>query len=317
MRLISDNDKLAILLIEDSAGDAMLIQKALKLAIPEAHSVDRVENLEALKQLEETHYDVALLDRSLPDVEGFEGLHSIQNMAPHLPIVFLTAYQDEDVAFAAIEQGAQDYLYKDQIDGHTIKRAIQYAVLRKQFEEVLIVRANFDMLTGLANRMLFESRVEMAIARAKRAKSSIAIMYLDLDRFKQVNDTHGHSAGDAVLKEVARRLKGALRPYDTIARLGGDEFAILLDDQSSADNAHGIAQKLLEVFSEPIVYHDQALDIGVSIGGLMNDVSAETKADALIHQADQAMYQAKRQEGNCAHFADMTQDAHAAGSNLK
>ena len=164
---------------------------------------------------------MVLLDRSLPDVSEFSGLLNIQTMAPQLPIIFLTAYSDETTALRAVEHGAQDYLFKDKVDGHTIKRAIQFAIHRKQFESILITQANFDALTGLANRTLFESRLDMALARIKRNKTGIAIFFMDLDRFKQVNDTYGHGAGDTLLKEVAERLKKSVRPYDTAARVRG------------------------------------------------------------------------------------------------
>ena len=151
----SDLKSLSILLIEDSRGDALLIKKSLEDALHNAHTLDVASTFEAATKLMSSHrYDVALLDRSLPDVIGFDGLHRLQAMIPQLPVVFLTAYQDEETALLAIQQGAQDYLYKDHIDTHTIKRAIQYAILRKQFEGVLIRRANFDMLTGLSNRTI-------------------------------------------------------------------------------------------------------------------------------------------------------------------
>lgn len=305
-RITSTQDPLRILLIEDSKGDVMLIQKALQSCMLEAHMLKKSPTLgHALKTLSEHEFDVALLDRSLPDAEGFSGLHSIQNMAPQLPIVFLTAYKDEAVAFEAIEQGAQDYLYKDNLDGHIIKRAIQYAILRKQFEGVLIMRANFDMLTGLANRMLFESRLEMALAKMKRQGGMLAVFFLDLNRFKQVNDTLGHAAGDILLKEIGRRLKSSLRPYDTSARFGGDEFALLLEGISQAQDAHIVANKVIRKLSQPFDIGGDVVDIGVSVGVATCAAGREIDSQSLMKQADAAMYEAKSQPGStfCIHEA--------------
>ena len=181
----STANPLKILLIEDSKGDAILIGKVLQQAMPMTHLLETTSTLkEALKVVTENEFDVALLDRTLPDTRGFSGLHSIQNISPKLPIIFLTGYKDEYLAFEAIKQGAQDYLFKDQLDANHIMRAIQYAILRKEFEEVLITRANFDMLTGLANRILFENRLNIALTKMKQLGGICSILLLDLDKFK-------------------------------------------------------------------------------------------------------------------------------------
>ncbi len=299
VRITSTKDPLRILLIEDSKGDALLIEKALNAAMPEGYSIQKAVTLEeALKLLPDHSFDVALLDRSLPDVEGFDGLHSLQNIAPQLPIVLLTAYKDEQTALEAIEQGAQDYLYKDKIDGHIIKRALQYAVLRKEFEGVLIMRANFDNLTGLANRMLFESRLDMALAKMKRHSGEVAVLFLDLDRFKPVNDTYGHAAGDKLLKEVGGRLKGALRAYDTASRFGGDEFAILLEGLPKAQHAEIVAKKIIQLLDAPTNVFGNEVTVGVSIGIAACASGQEISAETLMQQADAAMYEAKTVNGS-------------------
>lgn len=306
--LISAERPLQLLLIEDNRGDAMFIEKMLKNAMVGAVKIKRAMTLSsALKTLGEASFDVALLDRSLPDVEGFNGLYSIQNFVPTLPVIFLTAYQDESTAFEAIEQGAQDYLFKDKMDGHAIKRAIQYAMLRKQFEDILIMRANFDMLTGLANRLLFESKLDMALAKMRRVGSNLALLFLDLDRFKQVNDTLGHAAGDQLLKEVGIRLKAMLRSYDTAARLGGDEFAVLLENIPTVAHAEIIAQKIIDMMAAPFIIMGKTVTIGVSIGIASCLADKDTPSSAeLTARADAAMYLAKANSGNhyCIDTAD-------------
>lgn len=315
MRITSPENPLQILLVEDSKGDALLIEKALSTAMPEGYLLKKALTLQgALELLPHHSFDVALLDRSLPDVEGFNGLHSLQNMAPQLPIVFLTAFHDEQTAFEAIEQGAQDYLYKDKIDGHVIKRALQYAILRKQFEGVLILRANFDNLTGLANRMLFESRLDMAFARMKRQGGNLAVLFLDLDRFKPINDTYGHAAGDMLLKEVGIRLKRALRPYDTAARFGGDEFAILLEGLLEADHSEIVAKKIIKLLDTPINVFGNEVTVGVSIGVATCTSEQDISTETLMQQADAEMYEAKAIEGSsfCTYVSDRFNSAKIA-----
>ncbi len=291
----SSSELLKILLVEDSKTDAILIEKTLAQALPNGYRVSHEENIaSALRTVGENEFDVILLDLSLPDAFEFNGLLSIQNMAPTLPVIILTAHADEELALKAVEYGAQDYLFKDKANGHLIKRAMQYAIQRKQFEGVLITRANFDPLTTLANRMLFESRLDMAIVRRKRTGDGIGILFLDLDRFKEVNDNYGHAAGDSLLQQVGGRLKQLVRPYDTVARFGGDEFALLIEGIKQPADCATIAQKIIQKLAEPFIHANKQTEIGVSIG-IATCLTEETLArDELVRHADKAMYAAKR-----------------------
>lgn len=315
MRITSSVDPLNILLVEDNPGDALLIKEALRHSLPDAHHIEHANRLEAaLTILGYKDFDVALLDRSLPDAEGFDGLHNLQAMAPHLPVVYLTANQDEDVAMDSIKQGAQDYLHKNNMDGHMIHRAMQYAILRKQFEGVLIARANYDMLTGLANRTLFESRLELAMARAKREATKLAVVFLDLDKFKAINDEYGHLVGDQLLKKFAARLKDSLRPYDTPARFGGDEFALLLENIADAEQAELVAEKIIHIMHEPFDLSGRKLKVEVSIGIALTDENMPPRASDIIKKADIAMYSAKSIGGSHIVFYS---DAMMAQNNTK
>ncbi|EHL29918.1 GGDEF domain-containing response regulator [Legionella drancourtii] len=299
MNATSTSNPLRILLIEDSYGDAILISKVLQQALPQTHVLINTSTIsDALKIVSEEEFDVALLDRTLPDTRGFSGLHSIQNMSPRLPVIFLTGYKDEDLALEAIKQGAQDYLFKDQLDAHLIRRAIQYAVLRKQFESALIMRANFDMLTGLANRMLFENRLDVALTKMKRLGGIISVLLIDLDKFKLVNDTLGHMAGDKLLKEVGLRLKQSLRAYDVAARFGGDEFAILLEDLSECHQSEVVAKKITQLMETPFLLSGNELSVGVSIGVVNCHNNKNISSESLLLQADTAMYEAKTMSGS-------------------
>lgn len=310
VRIISKSDPLKILLVEDSKGDRLLINHALNSVMEASYEVSESETLqEALKLLSDNQYDVALLDRTLPDVDGFDGMHNLQTMSPKLPIIFLTGCNEERFAFQAIEQGAQDYLFKDSFDGHQIKKSIQFAILRKQFEGIIITQANYDMLTGLANRMLFESRLEMAIAKMRRhQESSLSAMFIDLDDFKLINDEMGHQAGDKLLKLVGERLKQALRNYDTVARFGGDEFAILLESLPEESHGEVVARKIIKQFKEPFSIHGKDVIVGLSIGVSNSNSSDKSTSAQIIHQADLAMYKAKEIKESAYVLYDYTND---------
>ena len=163
---------------------------------------------------------------------------------------------------------------------------------RKRAEEQIEYQAYHDALTGLPNRRLFRDRLTVALAHARRLKSTLAVMFLDLDRFKYVNDTLGHSLGDEMLKTVAARLATALREEDSIARMGGDEFTVLLPELNNPEDAASVAQKLLEAVGQPMRIEETELFITTSIGIALFPNDGDT-AELLLKNADHAMYRAK------------------------
>jgi diguanylate cyclase (GGDEF)-like protein/PAS domain S-box-containing protein len=169
---------------------------------------------------------------------------------------------------------------------------------RKRTEEQLAHDALHDALTGLPNRVLFGDRLEQALRRAVRREEEVAVLFLDLDRFKGVNDAFGHQAGDELLSAVARRLESAVRPGDTVARLGGDEFTVLLEDISGVHEATLVAERIQATLAEPFGIAGIELDVRASIGIALG--SAEVHPTQLIHEADVAMYRAKA-EGRGGH----------------
>lgn len=280
------------LLVEDDPSDAFLIQHSLENTCNDAFVIKHVSTMkEAMDLLHSEHFDVVLLDLSLPGYAQLEALANVQTLAPRLPVIILTGNNDENLALSAMKQGAQDYLIKDDYDGAKIKRAIRYAIERKQCEENLAVLANYDALTGLANRSLFESRLEMSLARSRRSGEPLAVFFLDLDHFKQVNDSLGHDAGDMLLKDASARLKQCLREYDTACRFGGDEFAVLIEGMADPRNCAIVAQKIMDALTHPFSLDAREARIGVSIGIAISapDVSVER----ILRHADTAMYRAK------------------------
>ncbi|MBU4118131.1 MAG: GGDEF domain-containing protein, partial [Proteobacteria bacterium] len=143
------------------------------------------------------------------------------------------------------------------------------------------------------NRHLFPDRLAQAMILSQRHRKKIALLYVDLDKFKQINDVHGHLAGDTVLIEVASRLRGLLRGSDTVARMGGDEFVVILHDISSKTVVQNVAKKIIATLAEPILFHDTRFTVMASVG-ISIYPDDDKQIDALLHKADQAMYQAKK-----------------------
>ncbi len=179
---------------------------------------------------------------------------------------------------------------KDQVDGMVL--VFRDVTQRKRQEERLAFLAIHDSLTELPNRVLFSDRLTLALANAARRKKEIAVLMLDLDRFKKVNDTLGHSVGDRLLKSVAERLPGLLRKSDTIARLGGDEFMVLLPEISSPGSAGRVARRVLRAFKQPFDLKDRKISITASIGIASYPRDGED-VESLTKNADIAMYAAK------------------------
>jgi len=179
--------------------------------------------------------------------------------------------------------------------------------LERTIEDLLKVKAelelaNYDALTGLPNRVIFRDRLRQGVAQAQRSGKPLAVMYLDLDRFKWVNDNLGHAAGDELLRQVCGRLGEVVRESDTLARLGGDEFACVLPELDDPTIAETIAARFVEVLNEPFQLAAGAANIGTSIGIAFHPAHHK-EAEALLKLADQAMYEAKRGGRNryCLH----------------
>jgi diguanylate cyclase (GGDEF)-like protein/PAS domain S-box-containing protein len=180
---------------------------------------------------------------------------------------------------------------------------------RKRAEEQTRHQAEHDALTDLPNRVLLLDRLHQALAATRRLRIQFALMFLDLDRFKEINDTHGHKAGDAVLRELAERLVHCVRGVDTVSRLGGDEFVVLLTDIGGADHAAHVAATMMQAVARPVPVGDKELLLSVSIGIAMSPADG-IDADTLLHHADVAMYHAKQNGRNGFQFFSPEMNAH-------
>jgi diguanylate cyclase (GGDEF)-like protein len=286
--LIVDDEISNIQLLEQMLTDAGYINISSTL---EPHSVSALHSA--------SHHDLILLDLEMPGMDGFEVMESIRSDKndDYLPVIVISAQPDHKLR--ALQAGAKDFISKpfDLLEVKTrIHNMLEVRLLYRQLEinnRKLGAAALHDVLTGLPNRRLLMDRLALAIAHAHRNKQSMAVLFLDLDGFKQINDTLGHDVGDAVLQTVADRLVATVRQVDTVARFGGDEFIIGLWNLSRDQDLARLMSKLMQVVSQPCDVQGHSLSITASIGVALYPQHGED-GESLIKSADVALYEAKR-----------------------
>jgi len=287
-----------ILIVDDDELDRMAIRRALANAPNKPIAMEVSGAREAIMLLREQAFDCLLLDYKLSDKDGLEFIREIQSdNLSNAPIVILSGLDDEATMLRCLKEGAQDYLLKSEITTNSLIRAIRYARERKSIALHMQYTAHHDALTGLANRALFIESVGRAVKRAQRANTLFAIIFIDLDNFKSINDSMGHVAGDELLIVVAERLKTLMRAEDLVCRLGGDEFAIMVEGIAKEPSLIKIAQKILGVTREPVVVHGNNARCSASIG-IATFPGCGHEATTLIKCADLAMYNAKKMGRN-------------------
>ncbi len=243
--------------------------------------------------------DLVLMDAVMPGVGGFDACQQILQLNSDIPpsILIVTALHDEQSIEKAFDAGATDF----------IPKPINFTVLRKRVDRLLLSRrseqhvqqlAYYDNLTNFPNRTQLMERARDLIIHANTSNTMLAVFFLDIDRFKMVNDTQGHDVGDLLLKTVSQRLQGCLRTIDLIARVGGDEFIILLDDVKSVEAAEVVASKVNASFAQPFSFMKQQVHVSVSIGVAMYPHNGGN-IGTLMKRSDTAMFKAKAKGGNC------------------
>ena len=296
-----NGDRHTVLLIEDNRGDARLIREMIEedLEAPfELHFAERLSH--GLEFLANHQAALVLLDLSLPDSLGLETFAKVFAHSPSVPIIVLTGTDDATVALKAVKGGAQDYLVKGKLDRELLVRSMQYSIERKRYQVQLEHQANYDALTGLPNRTLLHDRLRQAVF-AQRNVRAIAVVFIDLDHFKVVNDSLGHSVGDELLKSMAERLRSVLRDGDTVARLGGDEFVLILNDQNNEEVVFRAMQRITAKVNQPHSVEGKELYITCSAGISLHPQDGPD-VDTLLKNADVAMYRAKEAGRNNFQF---------------
>ncbi|MCP4580542.1 MAG: EAL domain-containing protein [candidate division Zixibacteria bacterium] len=273
-----------------------------------------VDSRTGLAELRRWHADVILIDYHLEHETGLTALGKIREAGIDRPVIIITRKGDEKLAVEAMKNGAEDYLNKENIDASTLDHSIRWAIERyheKKFlsdtQELEHHLAYHDHLTNLPNRKLLMDRLHQAITQGYRSGQCLAVMFIDLDDFKDINDTFDHSAGDLVLQLTAQRLKSCVRESDTVARFGGDEFLIILNSIAGAQDAARVAEKIGHVMREKITLQDKQVRISASIGISMFPADSG-QINSLLKNADKAMYRAKKSRNEFRFFHSVMND---------
>jgi len=310
--------KLTAFIIDDNPSDIELLRQLIGEARGgDIEPVGFTDPQAAQAEWERRKPDLAFIDYALGKESGLDVLAALRAAGRDLPVIILTGQGNERVAVDAMKAGATDYIAKEGLDASILERSIGHAMGCHQME-VELQRARlleqhhayYDGLTNLPNRTLLLDRLQQAVARRRRYPCPAALLFLDLDRFKPINDTLGHAAGDLVLQSVARRLTGCVRETDTVSRLGGDEFAILLSRTAHKHDAATVARTILNALAMPFVVDSHELLLTASIGIALCPDDGEDP-ETLVRNADAAMYRAKEHRGGSYQFYQPAMNAHA------
>jgi diguanylate cyclase (GGDEF)-like protein len=287
---------LRLLQVEDTEFDAVMVCLALTQAGYDVYARRVDTAMELREELNTGEWDLVIAEYTMRGFTGIKALNIVRERHADVPFIFVSGTIGEDTAVAAMRTGAHDYITKGNLArlAPAVERELREGAVRRErhlAHQRVAHLAYHDSLTDLPNRALFHDRLQQAILRSHREGMGLALLLIDLDGFKEVNDAFGHHAGDLVLQEVARRLRGTLRASDTVARLGGDEFAVLLP-ATDVDRAERAARKVLHDLEHPFDADGRPVMVSASIGIAGAPIHAST-GDELLKKADSAMYLAK------------------------
>jgi diguanylate cyclase (GGDEF)-like protein len=301
--LFSDTQKYeerpVVILADDDPSIRLMVRHVL-----ESEDFDIVEasdGLEAIKAVEKYHPALILLDAVMPGIDGFTTCQQIKdNGHADIPVMMITGLDDDASVERAYEVGAIDFITKP-IKWAVLKHRVKSVVAKVIAERKVQLLAYRDTLTDLPNRLLFADRLEQAVIRAERSRTSMALMLVDIDDFKLVNDSFGHEAGDKLIKAIGQLISRSIRRADTIARLGGDEFAVIIEGIGSPEDAISIADNLTTILEHNVRLDDQETYTSASIGIAVYPDDGKD-ARTLLKNADTAMFRAKENGRHCFQF---------------
>lgn len=282
-----------VLLVESDEDFIDELEAGLSVSHAGALDIEWVGELsQALARLAQGGFDAVLLSLDLPDSEGMVTFDRAYAFAPDVPILVIDDDADEEAAFSTVQSGAQDYLVMNEVGPSVIVRSVRHAIERHRLFSALRSLSLIDDLTGLYNRRGFADLGEQYLKLARRSGRGVTMVYLDLDRFKTINDSLGHHVGDRALLKVADILRATFRRSDIIARLGGDEFGVL-----ALEAADESAELLVERLRERVLDFNESsaepFQLAVSIGMAHHDDDPKVRLEDMVAEADAAMYREK------------------------
>lgn len=281
-----------VLLIESDPRRPSMLSDLLTSVLTKDARLLRCPSLEqALSRLDSDRPAIVLLDLLAPDARGVQAIERLSLAAFAVPVVVISDSRDETLAIQAVQVGAQDYLIKDDMDARSLLRSMHHALDRSRSQRRLARVALYDQLTGAASRMLFEVRAEQVMSAAKQTHSHFALLFVDLDHFKKINDQYGHDVGDALLSAFAQRLSDCLGEGELLARLGGDEFVVLAEHFTRA-RARALSSTLAGALMPPFELAGQSHVLSASVGMSIFPEDG-TSIKQLLRHADLAMYRMK------------------------
>ena len=282
-----------VLLVESDEGYLGQLRDGLAQARSSDLQIEDVRELsQALARLSQGGFDAILLSLELSDSRGMVTFDRAYAFAPDVPIIVLTENPDEEAAVATVQGGAQDYLVKSEITTPMLVRAVRHAIERHRLFSALRSLSLIDDLTGLYNRRGFSDLGEQYLKLARRSGRGVTMVYLDLDRFKTINDSLGHHVGDRALIRVADILRATFRRSDIIARLGGDEFGVLALEAAD-ESSELLVERLRERVADFNGTSPEPYQLSVSIGMAHHDEDLRVRLEDMVAEADSAMYREK------------------------
>jgi two-component system cell cycle response regulator len=290
-----------ILLIEDDRPHSEHLQRIL---IEEHHFCDVcADGKQVQPMINSSHFDLIILAMHLDSDDSLRILSQIRSheRSRNIPVLVLTEEGDEMILAKALDMGVTDYVTRP-VDANELKARVRTQIRRRRFQERLreiyeksLSLAHIDELTGLYNRRYFNNHLETLFKRTREQDGALAVMMVDIDFFKKINDTYGHDGGDVVLKQVASRLQDAIRGYDMVARLGGEEFAMIMPALRPEQAPQAAERLRLSIADTPFTLpNGEKLSVTVSIGLFNQTLQDHDTPDTIMKLADQALYAAKR-----------------------
>ncbi|WP_425667786.1 two-component system response regulator (plasmid) [Vibrio tubiashii] len=303
-----------VLIIDDDTIDRLSITRTLRSTDLPISVIEEAQTAnEGLSKALDQSFDVILLDYQLPPTTGLELLIALKsNKDFSTSIVMLSHSNDEELALKCIEAGAQDFVMKSEVSAIRLRRSIVIATERYFLEKKILEThmqlkqlAEIDTLTGLSNRHFFDERLKQFLLMASRTRKPLALLLIDVDRFKDINDQHGHIMGDQVLQAVSKRLQSSTRESDSLFRIGGDEFAVIASNLTSEEQVHLLVQRILSAFETDFYIEQQHFEVFISIGVASYPECAKNSME-LRRCSDIALYRAKEKGRKQAQYYSKT-----------